>query len=72
MLSNKKIIKKRKNIKANLQNYEKMYKTFSWDTAKKELSIVANHKLNAAHIAIDVHTQSYRKNKVALYYEGEL
>jgi len=72
MLSNKKIIKKGKNIKANLQNYEKMYKTFSWDTAKKELSIVANHKLNAAHIAIDAHTQSYRKNKVALYYEGEL
>ncbi|MDO8658318.1 MAG: acetate--CoA ligase [Candidatus Levybacteria bacterium] len=73
MLTNKQTIIKDKNIKekANLPDYEKMRRNFSWNDVKKELAILSNHKLNAAHIAIDIHTKTYRKNKLALYYEGE-
>lgn len=68
-----KIIKKDKKIqeKVNLPDYEKTYKNFTWTDAKKELSILSGYKLNAAHIAIDIHTTTFRKNKIALYYEGE-
>lgn len=73
MLPAKQIIKKDSKTRetANFQDYEKEYKNFSWKNIKKELSHVWGHKLNAAHIAIDVHTQTFRKNKIALYYEGE-
>ncbi|MCL5970290.1 MAG: acetate--CoA ligase [Patescibacteria group bacterium] len=57
--------------KANLPDYKKAYKNFSWSDAKKELSILSGYTLNAAHIAIDTHVNTYRKNKIALYYEGE-
>ena len=73
MLISKQIITKDKKIKekANLPDHEKTYRNFSWNDIKKELSILSNHKLNAAHIAIDMQTKTYRKNKIALYYEGE-
>lgn len=73
MLIDKKIIRKDREVikRANLQDYEKTYKEFSWENLKKEMSGVWGNKLNAAHIAIDVHTTTYRKNKIALYYEGE-
>ena len=68
----KKITKDKKTrVKANLSDYEKTYKTFSWKTAEKELASFANNTLNAAYIAIDVHAQTEKKNKVALYYEGD-
>lgn len=58
-------------ISANLPAYEKTYKTFSWHAIEKEIAHFANHKLNAAHIAVDVHAQTFRKNKIALYYKSE-
>ncbi len=69
----KKIIKKEKKLieSANLPDYEKEYKKFSWKEAEKELAHLANHKLNAAYIAVDRHAETFRKNKVALYYEAE-
>ncbi len=73
MIINKQIIKKASNIKekANLAGYERVYNNFSWSRAEKDLSKLCGRKLNAAYIAIDIHTQTYRKNKIALYYEGE-
>lgn len=69
-----KIIKKDKETikNANLKNYEKAYKDFSWRKIEQELAKESGYKLNAAHIAVDRHTKTFRKNKIALYYQGEL
>ncbi|MBI2430969.1 MAG: AMP-binding protein, partial [Candidatus Levybacteria bacterium] len=73
MLTSKEIIKKTKEQKesANLSDYEYATKHFSWGDIEKELASFAHHKLNAAYIAVDVNAQNFRKNKIALYYEGE-
>ncbi len=57
-------------VTPNLENYEKVYKNFNWESYKKEISWV-NHKINAAYIAVDRHVNTWRKNKIALYWEGE-
>ncbi len=54
----------------NLENYEETYKTFNWKDARKELDWF-DGKLNAAYNAIDRHLGTWRKNKIALYWEGE-
>lgn len=56
---------------SNLPNYKKTSRNFSWRDEEKKLAHLANNKLNAAHIAIDRHLQTYRKNKIALYWEAE-
>lgn len=72
MLPVKKIITKDKKAidKANLQNYDRARKSFTWKAVEKELALLAHNKLNAAYIAVDRHTLTYRKNKIAMYYEG--
>src|SRR5438874_6873622 len=62
----KEIIKKSP-VKANLENYEAMYSTFSWEDGKKEIAYFAGGKLNAAYNAVDRHMHDGRRNKVALY-----
>ena len=66
------IIRKNKSqsSKHNLPNYEKTYREFSWEDAKKELSYFSDGTFNAAYNAIDRHTESKRKNKIALIYEN--
>jgi acetyl-CoA synthetase len=54
-------------VKANLENYESYYATFSWDQAKSEIACFAGGKLNAAYNAVDRHMHDGRRNKVALY-----
>lgn len=54
----------------NLSDYEKVSKEFSWALAKKELDWF-DGKINAAYNAIDRHTHTWRKNKIALYWEDE-
>src|SRR3989344_5167298 len=73
MLPHQKTIKKAPKIKeaANLSDYETMYKTFTWSQAEKELGISHHSVFNAASVAIDAHTETFRKNKIALYYQGE-
>ncbi len=73
MLQDKKIIRKDDHVRkaANLQDYDKTHKTFTWKDAEKELAAIAHNRLNAAHIAIDRHVETFRKNKIALYYESE-
>lgn len=53
----------------NLKNYEVTYRHFDWAEAEKHFSWYETGKLNAAYEAIDRHAESFRKNKVALYYK---
>jgi len=53
----------------NLENYDKMYRKFQWKDAQKEISWIGKNRLNMAHAVIDTHVESWRKNKVALYWE---
>lgn len=57
-------------ITPHLSDYEKTYREFSWKDAEKELEWFEDGKLNAAYEAVDRHAKSWRRNKVALYYEG--
>jgi len=57
--------------KPNLENYNKTYKKFKWNSAYKELEFFSDGKINAAYNAIDRHLNTWKKNKVALYWEGE-
>jgi len=54
----------------NLDDYDEARKNFSWTAARKELDWF-DGKLNAAYNAVDRHTHTWRKNKVALYWEDE-
>lgn len=58
-------------IPPNMLDYEKTYKSFSWKKAESQLSWFSGKKLNAAYCAIDVNAKNFRKNKIALYWEGE-
>lgn len=69
-----KIIKKTNQFlrrKPNLLDYEKTYRTFSWKEAEKELVWFSGKKINAAFNALDKNIEGPRKNKIALYWEGE-
>ncbi|WP_330949618.1 acetate--CoA ligase [Virgibacillus sp. MG-45] len=52
----------------NMPNYEEAYASFSWKDVEKEFSWYETGKVNMAYEAIDRHAESWRKNKVALYY----
>lgn len=59
-------------LSPHLPDYKSIYKNFSWDKAQKEeLTWFANRRINAAYNAIDRHLTTFRKNKIALYWEGE-
>jgi len=66
----KSLINKKLSFTPNLQDYEKTYKSFSWNDIKKELVYFRPGYLNAAYNAIDVPAKDARKNKIALYWEG--
>lgn len=55
----------------NLEDYDSTYRTFRWKSVKKELDWF-DGKLNAAYNAVDRHTFTWRKNKIALYWEDEI
>ncbi|MCL4360691.1 acetate--CoA ligase [Patescibacteria group bacterium] len=57
-------------VPPNLGDYEELRKSFSWKTAEKELAWFEG-KINAAYNAVDRHVETWRKNKVALYWEDE-
>ncbi len=54
----------------NLDNYDQFRKDFQWSNVKKELDWF-DGKINAAYNAVDRHTHTWRKNKIALYWEGD-
>ena len=54
--------------KHNLVSYEDTAATHDWESTEKAFSWYETGKVNMAYEAIDRHTETYRKNKVALYY----
>lgn len=55
---------------ANLEDYAKTSRTFTWKDSRKYVDWI-DGSLNAAYNAVDRHAQTWRKNKVALYWEDE-
>ncbi len=58
-------------VPPNLADYQKAYDTFLWKNYYQELNFFPRGKINAAYNAVDRHLSTWRKNKVALYWEGE-
>ncbi|MGL4820790.1 MAG: AMP-binding protein, partial [Bacilli bacterium] len=52
----------------NMGSYEETCATFKWEDVEKEFSWFETHQVNMAYEAIDRHTLTPRKNKVALIY----
>lgn len=65
------LIRKKLSSIPNLENYEKARKNFTWKQADKEIDFFPGKKMNAAYNAVDRHAKTWRKNKVALYWESE-
>ncbi len=61
-------IRKSKGIDANLKDYFKTYKSFSWKSVEKEFDWHKTKKVNIVHEMIDRHAAGPLKNKVALYF----
>ncbi|KKW10506.1 MAG: Acetyl-CoA synthetase, partial [Microgenomates group bacterium GW2011_GWC1_49_7] len=61
---------KDRTVPPNLDDYEDARRRFSWQLARKELDWFEG-RINAAYNAVDRHTHTWRKNKVALYWEDE-
>lgn len=53
----------------NLRDYDEAYRNFDWKETEKAFSWYETGKINMAYEAIDRHAESYRKNKIALYYQ---
>lgn len=53
----------------NLKNYDEAVKQFDWKEVEKEFSWHETGQVNLAYEAIDRHAESFRKNKIALYYQ---
>ncbi|HLD24926.1 MAG TPA: acetate--CoA ligase [Patescibacteria group bacterium] len=62
--------KKKSSFSPNLEDYDTLKRDFSWNDARKFLDW-NDGCLNAAYNAVDRHTLTWRKNKVALYWEDE-
>ncbi|MEC2078238.1 AMP-binding protein, partial [Metabacillus fastidiosus] len=55
----------------NLTNYDEVYKNFNWKSIEDKFSWSETGKINAAYEAIDKHADTFRKNKIALYYRDQ-
>ncbi|KYD10756.1 acetate--CoA ligase [Heyndrickxia sporothermodurans] len=55
----------------NLQSYEDTYNNFDWKEAEKAFFWYETGKVNMAYEAIDRHANTFRKNKIALYFRNE-
>ncbi|BDH62621.1 acetyl-coenzyme A synthetase [Lysinibacillus sp. PLM2] len=53
----------------HLKNYDETVATFDWEAVEKAFSWYTTGKLNAAYEAIDRHTEGFRKDKIALYFD---
>lgn len=63
--------KKKFKGKPHMGAYEKIYPNFKWEDVHDEVEWFEGGKLNLAYNAIDKHRESWRRNKVALYWEGD-
>lgn len=55
----------------NLKNYPETYSSFDWKDVEKEFSWHKTGLVNLAYEAVDRHAETFRKNKVALYYRDQ-
>lgn len=55
-------------VHPNMHDYDEAYANFSWEEVEKNFSWHETGKVNMAYEAIDRHAETWRKNKVALYY----
>lgn len=58
-------------LSPHLEDYDSTYRKFKWQDHHQDIPWFSNHKINAAYVACDQHLTSFRKNKIALYYETE-
>jgi len=58
-------------VKPNLQDYHKMCEEFSWGKVSRELDWFDSKRINIAHVAIDTHLKTNRRNKKALIWESK-
>jgi acetyl-CoA synthetase len=58
-------------VKPNLQDYHKMCEEFSWDKISLELDWFDSEHINIAHVAIDSHLKTDRRDKKALIWESK-
>lgn len=67
------LIKKDKHLKKepNLKSYHQVIKHFSYEKYTKELVWFDHDRINAAYNAITQNALGARKNKIALYWEGD-
>ncbi len=54
----------------NLSDYKDAVQSFTWKEGRGHVSWFGS-KINAAYIAVDRHALTWRKNKIALYWEDE-
>jgi acetyl-CoA synthetase len=57
--------------KPNLNDYQNIREKFSWDKIARELDWFDNEHINIAHVTIDSHLNTDRRNKKALIWEGK-
>ena len=57
-------------VRPNLDRYDSMRESFSWQELRQELDGLPGGGLNLAHEAIDRHAIGGRGDKVAMYWEG--
>ena len=57
-------------VRPNLDRYDALRETFSWQELRQELDGLPGGGLNLAHEAIDRHVDHGRGDKVAMYWEG--
>src|SRR3972149_12112275 len=57
-------------IRCNLESYDKACRTFDWGEIEKEFDWFPGRRINAAYEAVDRQAGTWRRNKVALYFEG--
>lgn len=58
-------------VKPNLNDYQNIREKFSWDKIAMELDWFDNEHINIAHVTIDSHLNTDRRNKKALIWEGK-
>jgi len=55
-------------LEANMPDYSLAKRKFDWSEVEKEFDWYKTKKVNMAYEAIDRHANSWRRNKIALYY----
>ncbi|MHC4459702.1 MAG: AMP-binding protein, partial [Planctomycetota bacterium] len=58
-------------VKPNLHDYQNIREKFSWDKIAMELDWFDNEHINIAHVTVDSHLNTDRRNKKALIWEGK-